>query len=58
MAKRKGAKGSPVSKYLSEIGRRGGQVKVPKGAAVLSPEERRERAKKMAAARWRKKTSE
>jgi hypothetical protein len=44
----------PVSEYLSEIGRRGGQAKVPKGAAALSPEEMAERSKKMAEARWGK----
>jgi hypothetical protein len=44
-----------ISEYLAAIGRKGGQAKVPKGAAALSPEERRERAKKMADARWGKK---
>jgi len=41
------------------LGRRGGLKKVPKGAAMLSPEERTERAKAMAQARWgpKKKTA-
>jgi hypothetical protein len=38
-----------------ELGRRGGQKKVPKGLAMLSPEERSARAKAGAAARWAKK---
>lgn len=48
MAKRK----NPAAVAL---GRKGGQAKVPKGAAMLSPEERVERGKKAAAARWKKK---
>lgn len=52
MATRKTA----VSQYLAEIGRRGGQkggaAKVPKGTAVLSPEERSERASEAVSARW------
>jgi hypothetical protein len=40
-----------------ELGRRGGKVKVPKGTATLSPEERTERAKAAAAARWGTKKS-
>ena len=51
-------KPDPVSAYLAEIGARGGRVKVPKGAAVLSPEDRRARAKKMAEARWGKKAED
>lgn len=36
------------------LGRRGGKKKVPKGAAMLTPEERAEFAKKGAKARWAK----
>jgi T5orf172 domain-containing protein len=36
------------------LGRRGGKKKVPKGVAMLPKNERRERAKKAAAARWKK----
>ena len=45
-----------VREYLAEIGRRGGQVRVPKGTALLSPEERIERGRQAAAVRWPKKT--
>jgi hypothetical protein len=34
------------------LGRKGGLKKVKKGAAMLSPEEMKERAKAMAQARW------
>lgn len=34
------------------LGRKGGQKKVPKGTAMLSAEEMKERAKAMAQARW------
>lgn len=47
-------KRDPIREYLSDIGRRGGEKKVPKGAAALSPEERRARAAKMSAERWAK----
>jgi len=47
-------KGDPVSDYLAEIGRRGGQAKVPKGTAALSDEERREQGRRAAEARWGK----
>lgn len=47
-------KRDPIRQYLSDIGRRGGEKKVPKGAAALSPEERRARAAKMSAERWAK----
>ena len=33
-------KKSPVAEYLSSIGRKGGAKKVPKGLALLSPEDR------------------
>jgi hypothetical protein len=33
-------KKSPVSEYLAKIGRKGGAAKVPKGFALLSPEQR------------------
>jgi general stress protein YciG len=48
-------KKTAVSRYLAEIGRKGGKAKVPKGTAVLSPEERTERAKKAAQKGWAKK---
>jgi general stress protein YciG len=41
-----------IRNYLAEIGRKGGQAKVPKGIAVLSDEERKKRAQQAAAARW------
>jgi len=44
-----------VRDYLAEIGKRGGQAKVPKGFSALSPEERRERGQMAARARWGKK---
>jgi hypothetical protein len=44
-----------VSKYLAEIGRKGGQVKVPKGAAALSAEERKALGQRGARVRWGKK---
>jgi len=37
------------------LGRKGGQKKVPKGVAVLSEEERWQRARQAAQARWGKK---
>jgi hypothetical protein len=48
------AKRDPIQEYLAEIGRKGGQAKVPKGLATLTPEERRQRAKEGAKARWAK----
>jgi hypothetical protein len=48
------AKKNPVSSYLAQIGKKGGEKKVPKGVAMLSEEERRERARKAAQARWGK----
>lgn len=50
-------KNDPVSDYLSKIGRKGGQAKVSKGTASLSDEERKERGRKGAEARWGKKGS-
>lgn len=38
-----------------ELGRRGGQKKVPKGFSKMDPERRAEVAKKAAEARWGKK---
>ena len=52
------AKKNPVSEYLANIGRRGGQARVPKGTAALSPEERKALGKKAAEARWGKKARE
>ncbi len=53
---KKKAKRNPVKEYLSSIGRKGGQVTgVKKGFAALPEEERAERAKKAAQARWSKK---
>ncbi len=48
-------KSNPVSDYLAEIGRKGGEAKVPKGTSKLSDEERKERGRKGAEARWGKK---
>lgn len=44
-----------VLKFLGEIGRKGGQAKVPKGTALLSAEERTALGQKAARARWGKK---
>lgn len=41
--------------FLKKIGRKGGKAKVPKGAATLTPEERAQRGRDAAAARWGKK---
>jgi len=49
------AKPDPVSEYLATIGARGGKAKVPKGTAALSAEERKERGRLGAEARWGKK---
>ena len=40
-----------------ELGRKGGKAKVPKGAAMLSPQELKKRVKAMAEARWGKKAA-
>ena len=49
-------KKSAISQYLAKIGRKGGQKgglsQVPKGTAVLSPEERAERGRTAVRARW------
>jgi len=50
MAKRKTA----VSKYLAEIGRKGGKVSATARMKKLTPEQRKEIARKAAQARWRK----
>ena len=42
----------PIQDYLAQIGRKGGQAKVPKGLAMLSPAERSEAARKAVNARW------
>lgn len=42
----------------AELGRKGGQAKVPKGLASLSPKRRKEIARKAAKARWGKKPGE
>jgi general stress protein YciG len=52
------AKKTAISRYLAEIGRKGGQAKVPKGVAALSPEERKERAREAALKGWAKKRAE
>lgn len=42
-------KQSPISKYLAKIGSKGGEKKVPKGLAMVSPERAKEiRAKALA----------
>jgi general stress protein YciG len=43
------------SKYLAEIGRKGGEARVAKGFSKLSPEQRAEVGRKAAAKRWAKK---
>jgi hypothetical protein len=45
-----------VSAVMGAIGRKGGKRKVPKGFAMLSPEERSKRARDSAKKRWAKKT--
>ena len=44
-----------ISQVMRELGRRGGEAEVPKGTAMLSPEERKERARQAALIRWAKK---
>ena len=44
-------KKSPVAEYLSSIGRKGGAKKVPKGLALVSPEDRAKIREKGLAAR-------
>lgn len=44
-----------ISRVMRELGKRGGEAEVPKGTAMLSPEERKERARQAALARWGKK---
>jgi hypothetical protein len=44
-----------ISRVMRELGRRGGQKKVPKGFSALTPEERSENGRRAAAARWGKK---
>jgi len=48
------ARRNPVSEYLASIGRKGGQAKVPKGTAMLTAEQRKERGRQSAAKRWGK----
>ena len=43
-----------ISSVMREMGRKGGRKKVPKGAAMLSPEQRAESARNAANARWAK----
>jgi hypothetical protein len=45
---------SPISKYLSEIGKRGGLKGGPARAKKLSAKKRKEIAEKAARARWTK----
>ncbi len=45
---------SPISEYLSEIGRRGGLKGGKARAEKLTPERKKEIAKKAAKARWEK----
>jgi len=47
---------SPISKYLSEIGHKGGLKGGPTRAKKLSTKKRKEIAKKAANARWNKKS--
>lgn len=46
---------SPISEYLAEIGRRGGLKGGKARAEKLTPEQRKEIARKAAKARWEKK---
>jgi hypothetical protein len=57
MAKKVRLSPDVVSRVMSEMGRKGGKAKVPKGFAKkqLSKKQRVEAAKRGAAARWRKK---
>jgi hypothetical protein len=48
---------SPISQYLSEIGKRGGLKGGPARAKKLSARKRKEIAEKAAKARWGKKKS-
>lgn len=48
-------KASPISAYLSQIGRKGGLKGGKARAEKLSPAERKTIAKKAAKARWKKK---
>jgi hypothetical protein len=41
-----------------ESGRRGGLARVPKGVSMLSPAERKQRAREAAQARWGRKKTE
>ncbi|GAC1496237.1 MAG: hypothetical protein NVS1B6_01210 [Steroidobacteraceae bacterium] len=43
-----------IALVMRELGRRGGLAKVPKGTAALTPEERSERGRMAAKARWAK----
>jgi hypothetical protein len=45
---------SPISEYLSQIGRKGGLKGGPARAKKLSPKKRKEIAKKAAISRWKK----
>jgi len=45
---------SPISEYLAEIGRKGGQKGGKARAEKLTPEQRIEIAKKAAGTRWKK----
>ena len=47
-----------VRSHFSEVGRKGGKARVPKGFASLTQQERIEMGKKAAEARWRKKASD
>ena len=47
---------TPKNPAAVELGRKGGQAKVPKGMSMLSPERRKEIAAKGVAARRGKKT--
>jgi hypothetical protein len=47
--------GQKKNPHAVALGKRGGQKKVPKGAATLTPEERQKFAKSGAEARWGKK---
>ena len=60
MTKKKDLTPALVSQVMSEMGRKGGKAKVPKGFAKkqLPKKQRVEAAKRAAAARWAKKGKE
>jgi general stress protein YciG len=56
MAKKKSNISEELRNYLSELGRKGGKKSAKSRMEKLTPEQRREIARKAAKARWDKKT--